>query len=104
MALLAVSKTTAAQLTSLSLSTIDSAITAGTLPARHHGNRIVILMRDLEKWVETFPEGRPDAPIQLEGKRTGRPPRDKVRPQEPEPEIFHIKAKARSRVSAKEMA
>ena len=63
----------AAQATSLSESTIDAAIRAGVLPVRRHGNRTLILMRDLERWLESLPAGRPTAPAQLEGRRTGRP-------------------------------
>lgn len=65
----------AAACTSFSLSTIDAAVRAGTLPVRRHGNRVVILSCDLERWLESLPSGRPDAPPQLEGKRTGRPRR-----------------------------
>jgi hypothetical protein len=63
----------AAVATSFSETTIDCAIRAGLLPARHHGNRIVILARDLNHWLESLPSGRPSAPKQFEGKRTGRP-------------------------------
>jgi len=65
----------AALSTSFSVSTIDSAIRAGILPVRRHGNRVVILARDLERWLESLPTDRPSAPPQLEGKRTGRPKR-----------------------------
>lgn len=70
---LAVSIPGAAQATSLSESTIDTAIRAGILPVRRHGNRTLILTRDLERWLESLPTGRPAAPPQLEGRRTGRP-------------------------------
>jgi hypothetical protein len=70
---LATSLAGAAQMTSLSLSVIDAAIRAGTLPVRRHGNRTLILVRDLEQWVETFPSGRAPSPPHLEGRRTGRP-------------------------------
>lgn len=63
----------AAAATSLSESTIDAAIRAGILPVRRHGNRTLILARDLERWLESLPVGRPGAPPQLEGRRTGRP-------------------------------
>lgn len=63
----------AAAATSLSESVIDAAIRAGTLPVRHHGNRVLILTRDLERWLADLPAGRPAAPSQLEGRRTGRP-------------------------------
>lgn len=71
--LLALSILGAAQATSLSESTVDAAIRAGTLPVRHHGNRVLILTRDLERWLNSLPTGRPNAPPQLEGRRTGRP-------------------------------
>lgn len=70
---LSYSLTGAAAATSLSESVIDAAIRAGTLPVRHHGNRTLILARDLERWLTSLPAGRPDAPPQLEGRRTGRP-------------------------------
>ncbi len=70
---LAVSIRGAAQATSLSDSTIDTAIRAGDLPVRRFGNRTLILMRDLERWLESLPVGRAAAPPQLEGRRTGRP-------------------------------
>ena len=70
---LALSKKEAAASTSLSESSIEVAILAGILPVRHHGNRTLILARDLEKFVEALPAGSPDAPPQLEGRRTGRP-------------------------------
>lgn len=59
--------------TSLSESTIDAAIRAGILPVRRYGNRTLILTRDLERWLDSLPTGRPTAPAQLEGRRTGRP-------------------------------
>lgn len=70
---LSYSLTGAAAVTSLSESVIDAAIRAGTLPVRHHGNRVLILSRDLERWLAGLPTGRPAAPPQLEGRRTGRP-------------------------------
>lgn len=70
---IAVSIADAAAMTSLSATKVDEAIRAGTLPVRHHGNRTVILVRDLEKWVDSFPVGRPAPPPHLEGRRTGRP-------------------------------
>lgn len=70
---LATSITGASEITSLSKSVIDSAIRAGTLPVRRHGNRTLILMRDLERWLDALPSGRPASPLQLEGRRTGRP-------------------------------
>lgn len=63
----------AAQATSLSESTIDTAIRAGLLPVKHHGNRTLIRKRDLERWLDSLPDGRPASPPHLEGKRTGRP-------------------------------
>jgi len=72
---LALSINETAQATSLSISTIDTAIRAGILPVRRYGNRTLVLMRDLERWLESLPTGRPDAPPQLEGRRTGRPKR-----------------------------
>lgn len=63
----------AAAATSLSESVIDAAIRAGTLPVKHHGNRTLILARDLERWLAGLPAGRPAAPPHLEGRRTGRP-------------------------------
>jgi hypothetical protein len=65
--------TGAAAVTSLSESVIDAAIRAGILPVKHHGNRTLILARDLERWLNSLPTGRPTAPPQLEGRRTGRP-------------------------------
>lgn len=70
---LALSIPGAAQATSLSESTIDAAIRAGILPVRRYGNRTLILTRDLERWLESLPTGRPTAPQQLEGRRSGRP-------------------------------
>lgn len=64
-------------MTSLSETVIHTAISAGELKTRHHGNRTVILVRDLEKWVESFPVGRAPAPAHLEGKRCGRPRKDR---------------------------
>ncbi|MDO9010769.1 MAG: helix-turn-helix domain-containing protein [Gallionella sp.] len=71
--LLCYSLTGAAAATSLSESTIDAAIRAGILPVRRHGNRTLILARDLERWLNSLPTVRPNAPPQLEGRRTGRP-------------------------------
>lgn len=70
---IAVSKRGAVELTSLSESKLDQAIQAGELPIRHHGNRMLIRVADLQKFVDSLPEGRPDAPPQLEGRRLGRP-------------------------------
>lgn len=70
---LSYSMTGAATATSLSESVIDAAIRAGILPVRRHGNRTLILARDLERWLNSLPTGRPTAPPQLEGRRTGRP-------------------------------
>lgn len=70
---IAVSITGAAELTSLSATTLDAAIRAGTLPVRRHGNRTLIRVADLQKFIDSLPEGRPEAPPQLEGRRTGRP-------------------------------
>jgi len=70
---LSYSLTGAAAVTSLSESVIDAAIRAGTLPVRHHGNRVLILSRDLERWLAGLPTGRPASPPQLAGRRTGRP-------------------------------
>jgi hypothetical protein len=67
------SLTGAAAATSLSESVIDAAIRAGTLPVRRHGNRMLIMARDLERWLESLPTGRPAAPAQFEGRRIGRP-------------------------------
>lgn len=63
----------AAEITSLSETTIDSAIRAGILPVRRFGNRTLIRLVDLATWVDSMPVGRPAAPKQLEGRRTGRP-------------------------------
>ena len=71
--LLALSLAGAAQATSLSETTIDAAIRAGTLPIRRHGNRTLILTKDLERWLLALPTDRPPAPKQFEGRRTGRP-------------------------------
>lgn len=71
--LLSLSIPGAAAATSLSESTIDAAIRAGILPTRTFGNRTLILMRDLERWLDSLPTGRPASPVQLEGRRTGRP-------------------------------
>lgn len=73
---LSVSIPGAAEMTSLSASVIDAAIRAGTLPVRRHGNRTLILVRELEKWLESLPAGRAPAPAHLEGRRTGRPRND----------------------------
>lgn len=70
---LSVSIRGASELTSLSETKLDQAIRAGTLPVRHHGNRMLIRVTDLQKFVDNLPEGRPDAPPQLEGRRIGRP-------------------------------
>jgi len=70
---LAFSKTGAAKATSLSDSTIETAIRAGVLPVRRYGNRTIILAKDLMKWLESLPTGQSAAPRQLEGRRTGRP-------------------------------
>lgn len=70
---LSYSLTGAAAATSLSESVIDAAIRAGALPVRHHGNRVLILTRDLERFLAGLPTGRPAAPPHLEGLRTGRP-------------------------------
>jgi len=70
---LALSIPGAAQISSLSVTTLDAAIRAGTLKVKHHGNRTLILMRDLEKFLDSLPSGRPASPPQLEGRRTGRP-------------------------------
>ena len=72
---LSYSLTGAAAATSLSKSVIDAAIRAGILPVRHHGNRVLILSRDLERWLAGLPIGRPVAPNWLEGRRTGATPR-----------------------------
>lgn len=63
----------AAAATSFSESVIDTAIREQLLPVRRHGNRTVILMRDLEAWLESLPSGRPPSPPQFDGRRTGRP-------------------------------
>lgn len=76
--LLALSLSGAAQATSLSESTIDHAIRAGVLPVRHHGNRTLILAPDLERWLKSLPVGRPASPPQFEGRRTGRPRKEKI--------------------------
>lgn len=70
---LAVSIAGAAELSSLSESTLDTAIRAGTLSVRRHGNRTVILVSALEQFLNSLPEGRPAAPSQFEGRRSGRP-------------------------------
>lgn len=70
---IAVSIAGAVELTSLSSAVIDSAIRAGDLKVRRHGNRVLIRVCDLENWVNAMPEGRPAAPPHLEGRRTGRP-------------------------------
>jgi hypothetical protein len=76
---LSYSLTGAAAATSLSQSKIDAAIRAGEIPVRHHGNRTLILSRDLVRWLESLPSGRSTAPTQLEGRRTGRPRKFDVR-------------------------
>lgn len=70
---MALSLSGAARAASLSESVIDGAVRAGVLPVRHHGNRTLILARDLERWLNSLPSGRPAAPAHLEGRRTGRP-------------------------------
>lgn len=70
---LAVSIPAAAQLTSLSESKVDEAIRLGALPVRRYGNRTLIRVADLSAWIDSMPVGRPAAPPQLEGRRTGRP-------------------------------
>jgi hypothetical protein len=75
--IIAVNIAGASEMTSLSQTAIDIAIRAGELRTRHHGNRTLILVRDLEKWVESFPAGRAPAPAHLEGKRRGRPRKDR---------------------------
>lgn len=59
--------------TTLSESTIDQAIRSGVLPVKHHGNRLLILATSGERWLKSLPDGRPNAPPQFEGRRTGRP-------------------------------
>lgn len=76
---LSVSIIDAAQLTSLSRSTLIGAIDAGNLPVRRFGNRTLILMRDLELFIESLPTDRPHSPTQLKDPSTfkrprGRPP------------------------------
>lgn len=75
---LAVSIADAAAMTSLSATKVDEAIRAGILPVRHHGNRTLILVRDLEKFVDALPAGRAAPPPHLEGRRTGRPRKQHV--------------------------
>lgn len=75
---LAVNIADAAALTSISATKLDEAIRAGTLPVRHYGNRLVIRVTDLEKWVDSFPVGRPAPAPHLEGCRTGRPRKQKL--------------------------
>lgn len=70
---IAVSIPAAAHLTSLSESKVDEAIRMGTLPVRRYGNRCLIRVSDLSAWIDSMPVGRPAAPPQLEGRRTGRP-------------------------------
>jgi hypothetical protein len=77
MPVISVSIQGAVEMTSLSETVIQAAINAGELKTRHHGKRTVILVRDLEKWVESFPAGRAPAPAHLEGKRRGRPRKDR---------------------------
>lgn len=72
---IAVSLDGAAEITALSKSTIDIAIRGGELPVRHRGNRTLILVVDLQKWIDSMPAGRPAAPPQLAGRRQGRPPK-----------------------------
>lgn len=70
---IAVSIPAAAHLTSLSESKVDEAIRIGALPVRRYGNRTLIRVADLFAWIDSMPVGRPAAPPQLEGRRTGRP-------------------------------
>lgn len=70
---IAVSIPAAAHLTSLSESKVDEAIRIGALPVRRYGNRTLIRVADLTAWIDSMPVGRPDAPPQLAGRRTGRP-------------------------------
>lgn len=70
---IAVSIHAAAQLTSLSESKVSEAINVGALPVRRYGNRTLIRIVDLSAWIDAMPVGRPAAPPQLEGRRTGRP-------------------------------
>lgn len=70
---IAVSIHVAAQLTSLSESKIDEAIRIGSLSVRRYGNRTLIRVADLFAWIDSMPVGRPAAPPQFEGRRTGRP-------------------------------
>jgi hypothetical protein len=70
---IAVSIPDAAQLISLSESKVDEAIRMGLLPVRRYGNRTLIRVSDLSAWIDSLPIGRPAAPPQLEGRRTGRP-------------------------------
>lgn len=71
--ILALSIPGAAQATSLSVSVIETAIRAEILPCRRHGNRTLLLVCDIERWLESLPKGRQTSPPQLAGKRTGRP-------------------------------
>lgn len=75
-ALLAYSIPGFAEATSLSKSTIDQAIRDGILPVKHFKNRTLILPQDGERFIKSLPDGRPAAPPQLEGRRTGRPRKD----------------------------
>lgn len=70
---LAFSLASAAKASSLSETSLDKAISAGDLPVRRYGNRTLILAKDLSKWLESLPSGRPSAPAHLEGRRSGRP-------------------------------
>lgn len=63
----------AAEATTLSKTTLSKAIDADLLPVRRYGNRTLILMPDLKRFLESLPEGRPAAPLQFEGRRPGRP-------------------------------
>ena len=78
MPVIAVSIPGASEATSLSKTVIHAAINAGELKTHRHGKRTVILVRDLEKWVESFPVGRAPAPAHLDGScKRGRPRKDK---------------------------
>jgi hypothetical protein len=48
----------ASKATSLSESVLDAAIRAGALPVRRHGNRTLILTKELTKWLDSLPSGR----------------------------------------------
>lgn len=70
---LAVSIAGASEITSLSISVLDLAIRNGVLPVRRYGNRTLVLVSELERFLESLPVGRPAAPSHLEGLRSGRP-------------------------------